>query len=107
MRNFKLLNYFIILILLSSCGTLKDGFISPKKDNSDEFLVEKKMPLKMPPKFNELPTPKTNSIENQIEDNTEIKSLITKKDNNNNTEDDNLKSNQSITKSLLKKIKEN
>ena len=65
------------------------------------------MPLKMPPKFNELPTPKTNSIENQIEDNTEIKSLITKKDNNKNTEDDNLKSNQSITKSLLKKIKEN
>ena len=107
MRNFKLLNYFIILILLSSCGTLKDGFINPKKDNSDEFLVEKKMPLKMPPKFNELPTPKTKSIENQIEDNTEIKSLITKKDNNKNTEDDNLKSNQSITKSLLKKIKEN
>ena len=107
MGNIKLLNYFIILIFLSSCGTLKDGFISPKKDNSDEFLVEKKMPLKMPPKFNELPTPKTNSIENQIEDNTEIKSLITKKDNNKNTEDDNLKSNQSITKSLLKKIKEN
>jgi len=107
MRNFKLLNYFIILILLSSCGTLKDGFISPKKDNSDEFLVEKKMPLKMPPKFNELPTPKTNSIENQIEDNIEIKSLITKKDNNKSTQNDNLKSNQSITKSLLKKIKEN
>ena len=107
MNNFKFLNYFIILILLSSCGTLKDGFITPKKDNSDEFLVKKKMPLKMPPKFNELPTPKTNSIENQIEDNTEIKSLITKKDNNKNTEDDNLKSNQSITKSLLKKIKEN
>ena len=64
MSNFKILNYFIILILLSSCGTLKDGFINPKKDNSDEFLVEKKMPLKMPPKFNELPTPKTNSIEN-------------------------------------------
>ena len=107
MRNFKLLNYFIILIFLSSCGTLKDGFISPKKDNSDEFLVEKKMPLKMPPKFNELPTPKTNSIENQIEDNIEIKSLITKKDNNKSTQNDNLKSNQSITKSLLKKIKEN
>ena len=107
MSNFKLLNYFIILILLSSCGTLKDGFINPKKDNSDEFLVEKKMPLKMPPKFNELPTPKTNSIENQIEDNIEIKSLITKKDNNKSTQNDNLKSNQSITKSLLKKIKEN
>ena len=83
------------------------SFITPKKDNSDEFRVKKKMPLKMPPKFNELPTPKTNSIENQIEDNIEIKSLITKKDNNKSTQNDNLKSNQSITKSLLKKIKEN
>ena len=107
MSNFKILNYFIILILLSSCGTLKDGFISPKKDNSDEFLVEKKMPLKMPPKFNELPTPKANSTENKIEENTEIKSMITNKDNNKSAQDDNLKSNQSITKSLLKKIKEN
>ena len=42
MNNFNFLNYFIILILLSSCGTLKDGFITPKKDNSDEFLVKKK-----------------------------------------------------------------
>ena len=34
---------FIILLLvtLSSCGTLKEGFKSQKKDNTDEFLVKK------------------------------------------------------------------
>ena len=106
MKNYKVIYFLILGIILVSCGSVKEGF-TLKKNTNDEFLVEKKMPLKMPPKFNELPTPKTNSIENQIEDNTEIKSLITKKDNNKNTEDDNLKSNQSITKSLLKKIKEN
>ena len=46
-----------LLMFLSSCGVVKEGFGSPKKENSDEFLVEKKMPLKMPPKFNELPKP--------------------------------------------------
>ena len=31
-----------LLIFLSSCGAVKEGFGSPKKENSDEFLVEKK-----------------------------------------------------------------
>ena len=57
MKKFKF--YFVISVALSiaSCGTVKEGFSNNKKNNSDEFLVEKKSPLVMPPEFNELPTP--------------------------------------------------
>ena len=49
----------IIIIILStslflfSCSGLKKGFSNQKKNNSDEFLVEKKAPLVMPHDFNE------------------------------------------------------
>ena len=44
MKNFKkLFTYLIILTFLSSCGTIKEGFSNQKKDNKDEFLVEKKI----------------------------------------------------------------
>ena len=42
MNNFK--NYILIILILLffvSCSTLKDGFRNQKKNNSDEFLVEK------------------------------------------------------------------
>ena len=54
-RKFVLLN--IILIFLASCSTVKEGFTNPKKNNSDEFLVQKKSPLVMPPNYGELPSP--------------------------------------------------
>ena len=59
----------IIIIILStslflfSCSGLKKGFSNQKKNNSDEFLVEKKTPLVMPPNYNELPEPKINQQE--------------------------------------------
>ena len=82
-KMYKKLNILIIILFLSSCGTLKEGFVNSKKENSDEFLVEKKMPLKMPPSFNELPEPKENKISQNNDDEAEdeIKSLITKTDN--------------------------
>ena len=50
---------FILLvsILVGNCSTLKEGFINDKKKGTDEFLVEKKQPLVMPPNFEKLPLP--------------------------------------------------
>ena len=45
----KLLFIFILTLIFQSCSTLKDGFRSQKKNSTDEFLVEKKSPLVMPP----------------------------------------------------------
>ena len=92
--------------LLASCGVVKEGFSNQKKNNSDEFLVEKKSPLLMPPNFNELPVPNSENILNKSEK-AEIKNLIT------NSENDisGTKSSENIQKNfedlLLDKIKNN
>ena len=109
MKNFeKLVINFFILILLSSCGTIKEGFSSQKKDNTDEFLVEKKNPLKLPPDFNELPEPKSTILSEEEQKDGEIKSLITNSDNNNQGSTDNDNSvNKTLEETLLDKIKKN
>ena len=73
----------IVFFTFQSCQTVKEGFTSQKKKSTDEFLVEKKSPLVMPPDFNELPLPKIseNIEENEPENN--IEKLIS---NNNSSE---------------------
>ena len=44
---------------------LKKDFQIKKKNSSDEFLVEKKSPLVMPPDYNELPIPKSKNKMNE------------------------------------------
>ena len=109
MKNIKfLILSFIIFVLLSSCGVIKDGFSLQKKDNTDEFLVEKKNPLKLPPDFNELPEPKSTILSEEEQKDSEIKSLITKSDNNNQGSTDNDNSvNKTLEETLLDKIKKN
>ena len=101
MKKFKTLIFlYLILLPLTSCGTLKKGFENPKKNNSDEFLVEKKSPLVMPPEFNELPIPNQNKATDQIKENN-IKDLITEK----NDGDTGLeKSNSDLEGSILSTI---
>ena len=101
MKKFKLLNlFFLFLFILNSCGTVREGFQNPKKNSSDEFLVEKKSPLVIPPEFDQLPVPKDNK--DQI-NNTQssFKTLVS------DTEqeiDENL-SNKNLEETLLDKIK--
>ena len=81
-------------------GCVKDAFSNQKKNSSDEFLVEKKSPLVMPPEFNELPIPNQNENTNQKKENN-IKSLISDNNGNNNQE----ASNSDLEGSILSKIK--
>ena len=77
MKNLKIFIFVnLAILLLASCATVKEGFQNPKKNNSDEFLVEKKSPLVMPPDFDELPIPKEKSDETNME-NDNIKELMT------------------------------
>ena len=68
MKSFRIFLISLITLFLSSCGTIKEGFTNQKKNNSDEFLVEKKSPLIMPPDYDKLPIPKSEQ-ENLAEDN--------------------------------------
>ena len=101
MKKFNLLFIFgITLIILSGCNTAKKAFQNPKNNSSDEFLVEKKSPLVMPPEFNELPIPNQNKDTSQKQENN-IKNLIS--DNNGNTDQE--ASNSDLEGSILSKIK--
>ena len=76
-KIFKLTTIIISILALNSCGTIREGFSSQKKNSIDEFLVEKKSPLVMPPDFNELPLPQQTNQATENENNTDIKSLLT------------------------------
>ena len=103
MKRFKFYILIAIAVLFSSCSSLKEGFTNQKKNNSDEFLVEKKSPLVMPPDYNELPIP---NEENINEESNEIKSLISKSKNGEIDENFDEKS-SSFEGSILEKIKNN
>jgi len=101
----KTKNFFLlisILVTVLSCTSLKDGF-SSNKNNSDEFLVEKKAPLVMPPEFNELPVPSNNSIEDNNEN--DVKKLITKSETSNPDMGNSENTNSNLEESILEKIK--
>jgi hypothetical protein len=85
MKKINLL--FLVLFFLTSCQSIKDGLSGNKGENSDEFLVQKKNPLVTPPKYLELPTPKSESIEvleTNVDNATDIEDLLkTKSDTKN------------------------
>ena len=78
----KIKNLSIILILfglfLYSCQTATEALQGKKRsDQSDEFLVEKKNPLEMPPDFDKLPTPGNQEVSTEmLSDNNEVKDLL-------------------------------
>ena len=58
MKKNNLFLLITFLLALTSCQSVKDGLSGAKSSNNDEFLVQKKNPLVLPPKFSELPEPK-------------------------------------------------
>ena len=107
MKNFKffvILN--IIIITLNSCGTVKESFSSQKKNNNDEFLVEKKSPLLMPPDYDELPVPQSENISKNNGEENELKKLLTKTDSQSSSTNELKNSVGTLEEILLKKIKD-
>ena len=103
----KLLILLIFMITLNSCGTIKEGFVSQKKNSTDEFLVKKKSPLVMPPEFYELPIPGNNNQEQKNDENSDIKSLITGSENETSKSQNNSNQDINLENSILEKIKNN
>ena len=102
----KIINIFIVFFFVSSCSSA--GFTLKKKDQADEFLVEKKSPLVLPPNYGELPVPdgQQNEVENLEEDEelNNLKVILGTKEKN-NSEKNNSRNSTSIEESILKKIK--
>ena len=77
----KKFNFYLIIlsIFLASCQSVKDGLSGNKRENSDEFLVKKKNPLVMPPKFMELPNPEEENLDDEvakIEEDIDIRNIL-------------------------------
>jgi hypothetical protein len=104
-KNIKF-SLLIILstILLSNCSSVQKAFDPQNKNTSDEFLVEKKSRLSMPPSFEELPVPSNEKVDKESQINN-IESLITEKNNNEKLEAD--ESDKDFEQSILDKIKNN
>ena len=74
--KYKIITLIIPLILLSNCSSIKDTFaVKKKSQGAEEFLIEKKNPLSMPPDFNELPIPKNSEVASEQKDQDEISLL--------------------------------
>ena len=104
-KNNPIIASFLLLLFLNSCGTVAEGLGGSKKNGNEEFLVEKKSPLVMPPDFDELPIPNQEKV---IKENRKsgIKSLlIGSKDKTDIEETD--QNISPIEKLILKQIKKN
>ena len=96
MKN-KLLTLLTIFLLISSCG------MQPRSQKSDEFLIEKKNPLVMPPDIDDLPKPKEEEVEVEEENNNFKESL---KSNNLETQNSNQDESSTLKESIIKKIEQ-
>ena len=104
MRYLKTTILLVLISFIYSCGAVKEGFSNQKKNSGDEFLVEKKSPLVMPPDYDKLPVPSSENIKIENEE-SGVKSLISKKDMSNSSPEVN--SSKNFEEFLLKKIKRN
>jgi len=102
--KFKNLIIIIALIFVYSCTGAKEALQGKKRsEQSDEFLVEKKNPLELPPDFGDLPVPLEQGEEENVQANNEqdIKNILELDTNEENSQETN---NQSIEQLILEKI---
>ena len=100
----NILKIFTVSLLLFSCSGALDGFKLKKKSTSgDEFLIQKKDPLVLPPDFSKLPNP-DNEIKETEQEESQVE-IVFKNDNSVNDENNDTNSSSSgLEKSILKKI---
>jgi len=85
----KLYLILISALLLNSCGPgIKDALQGKRKSKSgDEFLIQKKNPLSLPPNFGDLPTPTEESNDVVENENEDIQKILSKNQSDNDSEE--------------------
>ena len=105
MHKRKIISLFIITLLVTSCSgtwdSVKRGLTGQKANSTDEFLVQKKDPLILPPDYENLPTPDERALAKEefsisVENVEEVFSTENTSSSNSSTE-------QSILKKIRKK----
>ena len=109
MKKIKII-FFVILVnlILNACGTVKEAFEAPRKNSSDEFLIEKKSPLSMPPDFEKLPEPKSKKESKKFEEKSNLEELILNSENNADSDaQENIENTGSLEEFIIYKINNN
>ena len=106
-KFFKIFKLLFLLLFLYSCGSVGEALQGKKRsDQGDEFLIDKKNPLIMPPDFDKLPKPGETNVKStkQIQnEDANIKNLL--KNSEIQEEVSSSEPSTSIESSILKKIK--
>ena len=68
---------FFILIILSACQGIRENLSLKKKQGVDEFLIEKKNPLVVPPEISKLPETRDEEKKNdENEQNVDLTKIL-------------------------------
>tara|TARA_B100000003_G_scaffold177539_1_gene167244 strand:- start:184 stop:489 length:306 start_codon:yes stop_codon:yes gene_type:complete len=100
MKKFK---FLIFVLFLNACTSVEDAakvLRNEKIQNTDEFLVEKRKPLVLPPDFSEIPEPGSITSNNNKKKETNIKEIL-------NVDEEKTQSSKSssVEDSILKNIR--
>ena len=108
MKLKKIIIFLFFTLFLFSCSGAKDALQGKKRsEQSDEFLVEKKNPLTVPPDINELPVPLDQDDENQTkEDDIDIKKVLEINESQDTDVQNSNESQNSLEETILEKINE-
>ena len=107
MKFKKIIIFLFSMLFLFSCSGAKDALQGKKRsDNSDEFLVEKKNPLTVPPDIDELPVPldQENQDQTDSQEDVDIKKVLKIDENKDSDVESNNENQNSLEKSILEKI---
>jgi hypothetical protein len=106
MKYKKIIIQLLSLIFLYSCTGLTDALENKKRsENSDEFLVEKKNPLTVPPDMNELPVPlDQENQKNNEDDSIDIKKVLQIDETQKSVDESSNGENKNLEQSILEKI---
>lgn len=99
----KKLKFLIFVLFLNACTSVEDAakvLRNEKIQNTDEFLVEKRKPLVLPPDFSEIPEPGSITSNNDKKKEINIKEIL-------NVDEEKTQSSKSssVEDSILKNIR--
>ena len=103
----KYIKFIVVICLLNlfnGCQSIKDGLEGNKKGKSaEEFLIQKKNPLVLPPDYSELPLPK-NEVKNDSSKDFDLKKKL-KENQNISKKDTNKQITDSFEQTIIEKIR--
>ena len=107
MRKFYTSIILIIFLFTNSCNSVRSALGGSKQNSSDEFLVEKKNPLVLPPDYNSLPEPNSSDEADLAEEDSDDVEKLVLSIEEKLEDEDSVHIDSSIEDFVLKKINEN